>query len=151
MHFEDRSNYSYYLKKPVNNVFNIGWLESDKEFSKGEVNKLILDKLAEILTSKNDVDVHVNWTRSLDPCALTGCTDISMSNEGKEIFLGGSEIWLPSIHKGNYFAAPSLIYHYIQEHEYLPPKEFLDSIEAFDMDTEYKAQEVYLELIKGHF
>ncbi|WP_444944774.1 hypothetical protein ACJJIK_08690 [Microbulbifer sp. ZKSA006] len=151
MFYEDLSNYCYCLKIPVATVRNIGWLDSSKKFTTGEVDDSILTKLAEILVLKGDVDVHVNWTRSLDPCALSGKTDISVLHEGKAVFLGGSEVWLPSIKKGEYFAAPSLIYHYIKGYKYLPPKGFLEAVKSFDMEVAYKAQEVYLELIKGHF
>jgi len=151
MYFRDMSNYSFYLEKPIDVVWNIGWLEDGKEYSKGVVDTGILFKLASMLVSTGAIDVHVNRMRGLDPCALSECDTPEAFHEGKSIQLGASEIWVPSTKKGEYFASPSLVYHYMQKHDYLPPKEFLEAIRKFDLAGEYKAQEVYLEQIKGHF
>jgi hypothetical protein len=32
------------------------------------------------------------------------------------------------------YAGPNLVYHYIVDHEYLPPDEFIDAVETFDID-----------------
>ena len=151
VYFEDKSHYSFYLKTPIHNVLNVGWLDGEKSFQQGEVGTDKLKKLAEILTSTGDVDVHVNWARSLDPCGISGRTGLKVEFAGKTVDLGGSEFWLPSPDGEYYFASPSLIYHYIKEHNYLPPSEFLDAVDHFDMGTTYKAQDVYSEHVKGHF
>ena len=151
MYFEDNTNYSHYLNTPIDVVWNVGWLERGKEYSKGKVDTDILSKFASILTATGNVDVHINRMRSLDSCALSGCNGIVVACQSMSVDLGGSEIWLPSVKKGEYFACPSLVYHYIQEHDYQPPAEFLMAIESFDLKVTYKAQVVYLELVKDHF
>jgi len=47
------------------------------------------------------------------------------------VLLGGAEIWIPDSSQG-YFAAPDLIIHYIEEHQYLPPREFLSALAIVD-------------------
>ncbi len=142
MYFEEKPNYSYYLNKPIGNVFNVGWLDKNNEYSRGAIDSRILDKLAEILVLKGNANVHVNWARSLDPCELSGCTGLKVVSSNKEVDLGGSEIWLPSSERQYYFASPSLIYHYIHQHDYLPPCEFIKAVDEFDIEESYTAQDV---------
>ncbi len=151
MYFADKTNYSYYLKTPIETVWNVGWLANGKEYPKGEVDSETLSKLASILVSAGNVDIHVNRMRSLDPCSLSGCEALVVKHEGNSVDLGGSEIWIPSVKKGEYFACPSLVYHYIEEHDYMPPVEFLEAIQNFDLETDYLGQDSYLAQVKGHF
>ncbi|MEI8633209.1 hypothetical protein P4S72_16540 [Vibrio sp. PP-XX7] len=74
-----------------------------------------------------------------------------LTYNGESLGLGSSEVWLPSVEEGEYFASPSMIYHYIDAHDYLPPLDFVEAVMAFDLDKPFDAQEVYLEKIKGHF
>jgi len=49
------------------------------------------------------------------------------SLDGKELLLGSAEIEIkdPS---GQLYVVPDLIYHYITEHQYLPPPEFVRAV-----------------------
>ncbi|MEM6818817.1 MAG: hypothetical protein AAF578_08495 [Pseudomonadota bacterium] len=151
MQLEDRSKYRNYLRTPVETVLNIGWLSSEQDYSKGQVDSAIIEKFAQILVQDGAIDVHVNWERSFDKCALSGKENVFASHGGRRVWLGGSEVWLPAASGSEYFASPSLVYHYMKNHQYLPPREFLDAIEAFDLTGTYNAQKTYLQLIKGHF
>jgi len=42
------------------------------------------------------------------------------------------EIWIPRIGEGGYYAAPVTICHYIEEHGYAPPPEFILALEKQD-------------------
>ncbi|MEN1410142.1 hypothetical protein, partial [Pseudomonas aeruginosa] len=61
-----------------------------------------------------------------------------------DVGLGFSEIWIPGVEKGAYFASPSLILHYIEEHDYCPPQMYSEAVMAVDLEVGYKAQEVYV-------
>ena len=44
----------------------------------------------------------------------------------QEIFLGSAEIRVEI--GGHWLAAPDLVYHYVTDHAYLPPIEFIDAV-----------------------
>jgi len=117
MKIEDLSPYNY-----MNNnesVKSIGWLEGD--FNKGEVDSKVI-KLLETYE-------RINLCRGFHCCEYCeGCES------------GNGEIWSVS-KQGEVYAAPSLVIHYIKEHSYLPPKEFIDSVlNGLKPDTEaYKS------------
>jgi len=151
MYFSDLSNYSYYLKTPVNEAWNIGWLEEGKSYVTGNIENDFLSKLASIIVGNNIVNVHVNQIRGVHPCALSGCDNLEVEIGNRKIAVGSSEIWVPSKNPGQYFASPSMILHYMKAHHYLPPKEFISAVMSFDLSKPFNAQDVYLEVIKGHF
>ncbi|MCS7874518.1 hypothetical protein N0021_15730, partial [Pseudomonas aeruginosa] len=84
---------------------------------------------------------------SAHECVVAGCRDLFVGDVG----LGFSEIWIPGVEKGAYFASPSLILHYIEEHDYCPPQMYSEAVMAVDLEVGYKAQEVYVGLVAGHF
>lgn len=64
---------------------------------------------------------------------------VYLEHLGQKKLLGMSEIWLPSS-SGVIYAAPSLIYHYMEAHRYLPPQEFLDAVIAFNLDATWNGE-----------
>lgn len=146
MHYEDLSGYRYYLSKPLKNVINVGWLNglSSKEKNKPDISEDFLLKLKDIIIGNTIVNAHVNLVRSTDPCEIDGCESVWIENDESSCCLGASEIWIPSNNKGFYFASPSMIYHYISEHNYIPPKSYLDAVINFDLNKKYNAQKIYL-------
>lgn len=149
MYYDDLSDYCFYLKTPVQQVKNVGWLKKNHSFTKGHVSKIFLEKIAKIIVIHSGV--HVNRRRCQNSCELCGCYVPEISVNGISEWLGFSEIWIPSIRQGYFFAAPSLIYHYVMEHEYLPPKDFIEAVMQFDLNSEFNAEALYLEIIQGHF
>lgn len=151
MFYEDLSGYCYYLKTPVSTVRNVGWLEKDKPYKTGRVPDGFLSKLSSIILGNDIVDAQVNRIRSAHPCALSDCGSPEITDGERKVTLGAAEIWIPSCEEGSFFAAPSMIYHYVEKHNYLPPQEFIAAVMAFDLATPYKAQDIYLNEIRGHF
>ncbi|HFH3972775.1 TPA: hypothetical protein ACGJ0S_003216 [Pseudomonas aeruginosa] len=147
MYFPDMSFYSYFLLRPLGSVRNIGWLGRGQQYSRGRVSSGLLDKLKLIIMSEGAVDFHVNRVMSAHECVVAGCRDLFVGDVG----LGFSEIWIPGVEKGAYFASPSLILHYIEEHDYCPPQMYSEAVMAVDLEVGYKAQEVYVGLVAGHF
>lgn len=151
MFYEDLSNYCYYLKTPASTVRNVGWLEKDKSYATGEVSGSFLPKLSSIILGNDIIDAQVNRIRSAHPCSLSGCSNLQIEANGRKDSLGAAEIWIPSKDGSNFFATPSMVYHYVETHSYLPPEEFVSAVMSFDLSIPYKAQDVYLNEIKGHF
>jgi hypothetical protein len=151
MFYEDLSNYCYYLKTPVSTVRNVGWLDKGKPYKTGTVPVDFLTKLSSIILGNNIVDTQVNRIRSAHPCALSDCGSLEIMDGERSETLGAAEIWIPSCEGGVFFASPSMIYHYVEKHDYLPPQEFVAAVVAFDLAISYKAQDIYLNEISGHF
>ncbi|MEM8860255.1 MAG: hypothetical protein AAGD96_18155 [Chloroflexota bacterium] len=53
-------------------------------------------------------------------------TQIEINIDGQAVTLGGAEIRV--IGQDDIFAAPDLIYHYVADHHYLPPAEFIEAV-----------------------
>jgi len=51
-----------------------------------------------------------------------------LTRDGKEIYLGNGSIEVSASEEGVVYHAPTLIYHYIVDHQYLPPQEFIDAV-----------------------
>lgn len=153
MYYEDMSNYCYYLKKPVSTVKNIGWLEKDRAYKKGIVSKKFMQNLVNIIQGNDLINAHVNEIRSYHPCNFCGCGDpITILSKANDVTLGASEIWIPSFSNDDvYFSSPSMVYHYIKDHGYLPPEDFIISVANFEFNKPYVAQDIYLSKIQGHF
>lgn len=108
--YEDLSpyNYTHYCEQEL----NVGWLEKGQPFPIGDVPEEFLNKL-ELYTQRNFL---IFKTKGMHRCEF--CSE----NHGSS-----NEIRVIS-DSGIAYAAPTLILHYIAEHKYLPPQEFVDAV-----------------------
>lgn len=131
MYFPDLSPYTYQPSSPwpegATEVVNVGWLDPSHDFPKGRVEaSLIMAVLRRCLRP-------VNRTRGvyISPFLVTSNAEpdrwYRVTIDGQQLVLGSAEIWLRG-EGGRWYAAPNLIYHYIRDLDYLPPKEFLDAL-----------------------
>ena len=123
-YFADLTPYTYLSRQGTNNEVNIGWLDRSHPFQHGQVPDRVL---AEIFLLCKD---PVNRTRGWHYCELCPRSDLQpfrAARDGIEIGLGSAEIRVPS-GSGVVFACPNLIYHYIRDHSYQPPQEFIDAL-----------------------
>jgi hypothetical protein len=124
-YFRDLSPYEYGLRwGGVRGAQNVGWLALGHSFETEQALESDLD----LLWAHCKVAVHA--TRGLHPCAF--CSDwisdgFRVMRNGETLMLGYSEIRVigPS---GQSYAAPSLIFHYVNEHRYKPPNVFLSAL-----------------------
>jgi len=135
MYFSDHSPYAYgHGSHP--GVVHVGWLDDIHPYPTGTVDALLIEKMK--LLASNPVELYrgkhicelcvkppdlVKTTLPnkviLDPnCSWARWADERSSNG--EIRVSG---------EGIIFAAPVLIVHYIEVHNYLPPTEFLRAVE----------------------
>ena len=128
-YYPDLSPYTYGGETP--GLINIGWLAFDKPFPKGTVDAKILAKIGKLCKAP------ANLMRGSHTCPWCFPPGLSLYPMIKEDYLGDGQLRMlgnGEIHVsagGIYwiYAAPTLIYHYILRHPYLPPKEFLDAVE----------------------
>jgi hypothetical protein len=146
LYFPDLSPYGYSMASSLPDVLNIGWLDRSEPFSKGAVPKLLVDRLKSWFQL-----ARVNQMRGIHECNLCRAEqwpllplqqNPSVSIEGRTLFLGNWEIWIPTS-GGRVFASPALIVHYVEAHGYQPPGEFIsavmndNAIENWDADAEF--------------
>ncbi len=124
--YKDFSRYKYW-----STLFcvakNIGWL-GEGDFNTGKVDFAFIEKLEAFCCYR------VNLTRGFQECPFCGASGLAITNQkGNKIYIGDAEIRVKS-KKGRIFAAPTLIIHYVKEHSYLPPQEFIEAIMECKVD-----------------
>lgn len=120
--FKDLSTYCYFDRD--HECLNVGWIETDKPFLTGPVPPPFIEKLAWTC-----VFTREQQTRGLHECSL--CPPMKygfhhVTIEGVKHVLGSAEIRVRG-QQGRY-AAPNLILHYVVEHGYRPPDDFIAGI-----------------------
>jgi hypothetical protein len=143
MYFQDGIEYSYNLSFTLNNVICIGWLSKDYSFNRGEVSTNVKDKLLKTIQLKS-----CNKMRGVHKCEFCN-SEIQIALNEKRQILGHAEIWIPSGHKNIIYASPTLIYHYIDKYNYLPPNDFIESLMEFDINSDWNGDDIILDLVKS--
>lgn len=123
MYAPDESPYSYLVPRPIEGVLSIGWLDAQYPFPRGIVEGRITSKLKLLAKAR-----PVRLTRGYQQCPFCAYRGES---SGAERRLGSAEIWIPR--EGGFFAAPDLVVHYIEAHEYSPPTAFVSAVDALDI------------------
>ncbi len=123
-HFKDLSRYSYGCREW--RTRNVGWLSVAKPFSKGQTPTGFADALAICAIRRTEL---TRGSHRCDLCELDGVSPPASSYclSGRTVGLGNGEIRVPD-KGGRIFSAPTLVVHYVAEHSYLPPEDFISSI-----------------------
>ena len=133
----------------MDNVLSVGWLDKKYKYTTGHVDSYLTEKL--LLLMFEHKQVIVNQTRGLHLCDM--CVGRSVDRvvaahyKERRIYLGTAQIWLPA-QNNQILAAPTLIYHYIQKHDYLPPPIFLDALSEYQPNFDWNGQAIYDKLYK---
>lgn len=120
-YYPDLSEYEYFPcgdPKPL----NVGWLDKSMEFPTGRVANSTIEKLHDYYNSLQ------NRTRGFHRCNICRGGN-RKTNEFLQKDHGSAEVWVLA-NDGKLFACPELIIHYIVDHDYLPPKEFLEAVNS---------------------
>lgn len=107
-YFADLAPYSYSYDR--RGQLSVGWLDESHPFPAGDVSPLFLDKLKTLCKEK-----IVRQTKGMHFCETckkqSGSAEIEVIGEN-----------------GVIYAAPTLIFHYVKDHHYLPPEEFIQAV-----------------------
>lgn len=77
--------------------------------------------------------------------------DLRIKDDKYSLILGNAELLIPDLDRnGYYFSAPTLIHHYITVHNYIPPHKFLDSLVHFDLENEFRGNDLFKYLVEKH-
>lgn len=142
--FEDLTNYSYRIAPCIlKSVKNVGWLKMDSEIPIGGLERKTLRKLKEIITGNGIFNAIVEPIRESPCCPICGELDL---HDALGRHLANSELWIPA---GELiYASPISILHYIEVHNYKPPQEYIEAIDALELYDMFRAHEVYLEKLE---
>jgi hypothetical protein len=151
-YYQDLEAYTYWGDLEIPEILNVGWLGKETEFTQGDVSSEVIQKLTKVLLLKDEDKCKpiVNPMRGFFNCQMcnTRSIDLKLSVEGKSIILGAAEILLPFLDKpGYYFDAPTLIYHYITKHRYIPPQDFVSSLMNFNLEDEFTGDVIFKDLV----
>ncbi len=129
MYYPDLSLYEFLSDPRSQGALNVGWLDIGHPFTTGTVTEEALQKILKLCM------LPVNQTRGFHDCQFCGkCGEMGVEIKSIHgtIALGSAEIRVKASDKT--YAAPNLIYHYIKDHQYLPPNEFLVALENAVVD-----------------
>jgi hypothetical protein len=112
VYFADLTPYEF-LKRNEPNTFNVGWLDAEHDFSKGNVPGMVIERL------KSLAKKPTNQTRGFHLCPFCKSESADAASSA-EIRVGGRN--------GKLYAAPVLVCHYIEVHNYQPPQEFVEAV-----------------------
>lgn len=137
MLYPDLSAYAYNLKRPLNEVLCVGWLEAESSFTKGQLESSFTQKLLTLIERE-----PVNVMLGIHECSFCRNEEVRVLFDDRSLLLGCAEVWVPEPGSGIVYAAPDLIYHYCAMHAYLPPAAFVRAVEAFDPNSGWSGNEI---------
>ena len=107
-YFDDLSICTY--SDPEGTDLAVGWLSKDNPFPTGKTSYIFRLNLAWIVEHR-----LINQTKGFHTCDMCG-----ESKGSSEIRITGKD--------GKIYASPSMIVHYVDDHFYKPPQEFIDAV-----------------------
>jgi hypothetical protein len=122
--FEDLSEYRYLPSREL--MLNVGWLGLAGGVPSGRFPAELIETLVSLAVRG---ERPMRGFHECDFCDVRSPIEKSIPSRGESVVLGMSELQVISA-SGQVFAAPSLIVHYIEAHDYLPPMEFIDALRA---------------------
>ncbi|MEV0474052.1 hypothetical protein [Streptomyces prunicolor] len=108
-------------------LLNAGWLAEGHEFPRGDVPEGFVEALLEL--AKDTVNVY----RGMHFCDFCPSFQEARKNVTfRDVFIGSGEVHVRG-GEGRVYAAPALVVHYVADHGYQPPQEFVDAVLATGM------------------
>lgn len=101
----------------------VGWLDNEHPYPKGNVPSQFIDRLW-IFCTNTFFDTYGYHYCPLCPNPSFG---MPMEHNGEKRTLGDAEIRVMS-KDGILFTAPNLIFHYVIDHQYYPPENFIQAV-----------------------
>jgi hypothetical protein len=127
MFFADLTPYEYGRDEPQAHILNIGWLSHDHPFSTGPVSEAFVQMLRRLVAAP------VNLYRGSHLCEFCPDPPVFLSPGGLRMIdpppstAGNGEIRVVG-NAGRIYVAPVLVVHYVEEHKYQPPAEFIAAV-----------------------
>ena len=107
--FADLTTHSYTNRQAEPGVLNVGWLGEGEAFPSGDTPANFRERLAELCA--HPILLH----RGTHVCEF--CRNAS----------GNGQVRVRDA-QGVWYSAPTMIHHYVTEHRYLPPADFIEAV-----------------------
>ena len=120
MYFADLTPFAY---NSAYQGLNVGWIDGEHPFPQGDVPDGFLDALFDLIASGELTRCVAAGHHSCEVCESPQAI---FERHGEELLLGNFEIAVP--YEGDVYVAPSLVYHYVEAHQYLPPEPFVQGV-----------------------
>lgn len=124
MYREDLSEADY--GPPGIPTFNVGWLVAGSDFDRAPADATLVASLKELPKHR------YKQTRGYFLCGLCSSSGrqvpVTICTSGGSMTLGSAEICVVNEPRTSAYVAPNLIVHYVEAHEYRPPREFVDAV-----------------------
>lgn len=131
-YYPDLTRYEYFARDEPSDTaaLNIGWLDETQPYVIGHTPQEFKDRLFEFCLDK--YTVHI--ARGFHACQFCKLSydqwfeehEFKYGENAHWMSIGDGEIRV--LGKSAIYAAPTLIYHYVVEHQYQPPKEFIEAV-----------------------
>jgi hypothetical protein len=96
----------------------IGWLSAKHAYPRGASSPAFTDRLRSLCQRWGESGDALDWPVAAGPHTCELCND----------FRASGNIGVPS--GAALFVAPEMVAHYVEQHSYLPPQEFVDAVLA---------------------
>lgn len=121
----DLAPYDYVKGAPP--ALCVGWLDPMHQFTAGACPRDARDRLVALARTPSNVMRGYHLCLFCSPPREDMLRVEDPNEQGCFAWLGHAEIWVEGA-DGTRYAAPTLVVHYIDEHEYLPPRDFIDAV-----------------------
>jgi hypothetical protein len=128
-HYKDLSPYQYVKDSIPAGVtaVNVGWLEPEEEFTQGNTPEGFTDALATIVRDSRQMKMRGWHSCRLPHVGYTEPYPTNVDLGGQKVSLGGAEVRVIA-KSGEWLIAPDLILHYVLNHSYKPPVDFIEAV-----------------------
>jgi len=106
----------------------IGWLEKEHPYTKGEISEEFFERLCTLLQNSWRPPFATLGVHFCTLCRFTGANGTTRFWNYEIQGYSSSYLFIPA--NGIIYVSPLSIAHYIDAHEYCPPKEFQDAVMA---------------------
>jgi hypothetical protein len=125
MYYEDLTPYTYTdvrLPGDAPSLVNFGWLDSNHDYRHGQANPELIERILRLAAK------YTNSMRGYHRCPFCrDGTQVTMLLGNEVVYLGHAEIRITA--GDTTYVAPSLLPHYMDTHEYVPPAEIIWALE----------------------
>src|SRR4051812_16575626 len=113
-HFADLDTATQIATGP--HVRAVGWLSAEHSYPEGSVSESFIARLRTLCAGWNDSVRALRWPVAAGPHTCELCKEFRTSGN----------LGIPA--DGVLFVAPEMVAHYVEKHEYLPPREFIQAV-----------------------
>lgn len=128
-YYEDLSPYQYFKKSIPAGVsaVNVGWLEPGEEYPKGNAPDGFIDALAVIVRNSSQMRTRGWYACQLPHIGYKEPYPTTFAVGRKRVNLGSAEVRVVA-KSGEWMIAPNLVLHYVSNHSYKPPTDFIEAV-----------------------